>query len=200
MGTAKKRARKTKAEPASRGLTPAEVAGGKPSASLLHAQALVEERGGEVLAVFRDPLGGNGQLLAALPLESVAPTPFQRDLSEPHVERLRGVLAALDALSREFASVRTGRASASLLDAIRVDYYGTMTPIPQMASVAVPDAYKAAADRSLRFRLSPCPPAISRTRFPTSRGMSLKGRSCSTARWTGAVSIRPWRFCLRSRA
>jgi ribosome recycling factor len=48
--------------------------------------------------------------------------------------------AALDALSREFASVRTGRASASLLDGIRADYYGTMTPIPQMASVAVPDA------------------------------------------------------------
>jgi len=48
--------------------------------------------------------------------------------------------AALDALSREFASVRTGRASASLLDGIRVDYYGTMTPISQMASVSVPDA------------------------------------------------------------
>ncbi|HEX5041652.1 MAG TPA: ParB N-terminal domain-containing protein [Candidatus Polarisedimenticolaceae bacterium] len=96
MGTARKRARKAKAEPASRGLTPAEVAGGKPSAALLQARAAVEERGGEVLAMFRDPLGGNGQLLAALPLESVAPTPFQRDLSEPHVERLRGVLAALD--------------------------------------------------------------------------------------------------------
>jgi V/A-type H+-transporting ATPase subunit B len=37
-----------------------------------------------------------------------------------------------------------------------------------------------------RFRLSPCPPAISRTRFPTSPGMSPKGRSCSTASWTGA--------------
>jgi len=48
--------------------------------------------------------------------------------------------AALDSLSREFASVRTGRASASLLDGIRVDYYGTMTPITQMASVSVPDA------------------------------------------------------------
>ena len=48
--------------------------------------------------------------------------------------------AALEALGREFASVRTGRASASLLDGIRVDYYGTMTPIPQMASVSVPDA------------------------------------------------------------
>ncbi|HEU4370019.1 MAG TPA: ribosome recycling factor [Methylomirabilota bacterium] len=48
--------------------------------------------------------------------------------------------AALDALSREFATVRTGRASTALLDAIRVDYYGTPTPINQMASVSTPDA------------------------------------------------------------
>ena len=48
--------------------------------------------------------------------------------------------AALDGLAREFATVRTGRASASLLDAIRVDYYGTLTPLNQMASVTVPDA------------------------------------------------------------
>ena len=48
--------------------------------------------------------------------------------------------AALDALGREFASVRTGRAATALLDPIRVDYYGTSMPISQMASVAVPDA------------------------------------------------------------
>ena len=48
--------------------------------------------------------------------------------------------AALEALGREFATVRTGRASAGLLDAIRVDYYGTPTPITQMASVSTPDA------------------------------------------------------------
>jgi ribosome recycling factor len=48
--------------------------------------------------------------------------------------------AAVEALSREFASIRTGRASASLLDGIRVDYYGTPTPLNQMASVTVPDA------------------------------------------------------------
>src|SRR5437588_6717716 len=47
---------------------------------------------------------------------------------------------ALDALGREFAAVRTGRASAGLLDGIRVDYYGTPTPVNQMASVSVPDA------------------------------------------------------------
>src|SRR5712691_4409128 len=48
--------------------------------------------------------------------------------------------AALDTLGREFAAVRTGRASASLLDGVRVDYYGTPTPVNQMASVSVPDA------------------------------------------------------------
>jgi ribosome recycling factor len=47
---------------------------------------------------------------------------------------------ALDALGREFAAVRTGRASAGLLDGIRVDYYGTPTPVNQMASISVPDA------------------------------------------------------------
>jgi ribosome recycling factor len=48
--------------------------------------------------------------------------------------------AALEALGREFATVRTGRASTSLLDAVRVDYYGSPTPISQMASLSTPDA------------------------------------------------------------
>ena len=48
--------------------------------------------------------------------------------------------AALDGLSREFATVRTGRASTALLDSIRVDYYGNPTPISQMATVSTPDA------------------------------------------------------------
>jgi ribosome recycling factor len=47
---------------------------------------------------------------------------------------------ALEALAREFATVRTGRASTALLDAVRVDYYGTPTPISQMASLSTPDA------------------------------------------------------------
>ena len=48
--------------------------------------------------------------------------------------------SAIDALGKDFASVRTGRASTALLDPIRVDYYGTPTPISQMASVSTPDA------------------------------------------------------------
>jgi ribosome recycling factor len=48
--------------------------------------------------------------------------------------------AAVEVVGREFAGIRTGRASTGLLDAIRVDYYGNPTPVSQMASVAVPDA------------------------------------------------------------
>jgi ribosome recycling factor len=46
---------------------------------------------------------------------------------------------AIEALTRELASVRTGRASASLLDGLRVDYYGTPTPVNQVASISVPE-------------------------------------------------------------
>ncbi|MBE6182783.1 MAG: ribosome recycling factor [Bacillus sp. (in: Bacteria)] len=47
---------------------------------------------------------------------------------------------AIQAFSRELASIRAGRASASLLDKIMIDYYGAPTPINQLASVSVPEA------------------------------------------------------------
>ena len=47
---------------------------------------------------------------------------------------------SLESLSKDFASLRTGRASASLLDKIRVDYYGSETPINQVATISVPEA------------------------------------------------------------
>jgi ribosome recycling factor len=47
---------------------------------------------------------------------------------------------AHDALKRELTKLRTGRANAGMLDGIRVDYYGTPTPIGQMATVSVPEA------------------------------------------------------------
>ena len=47
---------------------------------------------------------------------------------------------SIDALNIELSRVRTGRASLSLLDGIRVDYYGTLTPLNQMASLSVPES------------------------------------------------------------
>lgn len=48
---------------------------------------------------------------------------------------------ALDNLDEAFASVRTGRANAMVLDKIRVDYYGVPTPINQMSAIKTPDAH-----------------------------------------------------------
>ena len=47
---------------------------------------------------------------------------------------------ALGALDRDFSRLRNGRASTGLVDNIKVDYYGTPTPISQLASVAIPDS------------------------------------------------------------
>ncbi|HZV95206.1 MAG TPA: ribosome recycling factor [Candidatus Nitrosocosmicus sp.] len=47
--------------------------------------------------------------------------------------------AAVELLTREFSGVRTGRANTALLDSLRVEAYGNMTPINQIASVSVPD-------------------------------------------------------------
>ncbi len=48
---------------------------------------------------------------------------------------------AIAALHDNFSTVRTGRANAMILDRIKVDYYGVMTPVNQMAAVKTPDAH-----------------------------------------------------------
>ena len=52
-------------------------------------------------------------------------------------KRMKG---ALEALRKEFNTVRTGRANPALLDRIEVEYYGSMTPLKGVANVSVPDA------------------------------------------------------------
>ena len=47
--------------------------------------------------------------------------------------------AAVDLLAREFSGVRTGRANTALLDNLRVEAYGNLTPLNQLASLSVPD-------------------------------------------------------------
>ncbi|MGD8362383.1 MAG: ribosome-recycling factor, partial [Gemmatimonadota bacterium] len=47
--------------------------------------------------------------------------------------------AALEAMRREFATVRTGKASPALLDTVRVEAYGTQMPLNQVSSISTPD-------------------------------------------------------------
>jgi len=46
----------------------------------------------------------------------------------------------VEATQREFSTIRTGRASSALVEGIKVDYYGALTPLKQMAAVSTPDA------------------------------------------------------------
>ncbi|MGQ9571310.1 MAG: ribosome recycling factor [Thermodesulfovibrionales bacterium] len=48
--------------------------------------------------------------------------------------------SAIESLKREFASIRTGRASLALLDGIMVNYYGTLTPLQQLSSLSIPES------------------------------------------------------------
>ena len=98
--TAKKARRSRKqpeVAPRSRGVAADALATGTPPAAVGRLAEAVEQDGGAVLATYRDPLGGSWQLLAGLPVERVEPTPYQRDLSEAHVAKLR---AAMDRLGR----------------------------------------------------------------------------------------------------
>ena len=49
---------------------------------------------------------------------------------------------AVEAMDRDFHTVRTGRASTSLVERITVDYYGTVTPLNQLASISVPESHQ----------------------------------------------------------
>jgi ParB family chromosome partitioning protein len=93
--TTTRRPRRKKAEPASKGLSAAEVASeaASPPTELLQG---IQEDGGQVLSVYRDPLGAHTVVFAALPIDKVEPTPYQRDLSEPHVKRLASAMERLD--------------------------------------------------------------------------------------------------------
>ncbi len=94
-GTRKRRARKAAA--GSRGLAPADLTAEAPSGPARDLAAAIERDGGVALASYRDPLGGHWVVLAALPIDKVEPTPYQRDLSDAHVRRLAD---AIDRLGR----------------------------------------------------------------------------------------------------
>ena len=60
-------------------------------------------------------------------------------LEEVFQELRAGIEKAIEALRRDMSKVRTGRATAGMLDSVRVDYYGTPTPLLQMANVSIPE-------------------------------------------------------------
>jgi len=59
-----------------------------------------------------------------------------KEIVTSHEDRMK---KSLEALKREYASLRAGRATPALLDKLTVDYYGSPTPLTQVANISVPE-------------------------------------------------------------
>jgi ParB family chromosome partitioning protein len=101
----KKPVRRRKVAPDSVGLTPAETRQ-ISDAGLDRLAAAIAADGGAVLTVYRDPFGGRPLALAALPIDRVEPTPYQRDPSDAHVKRLMGVIEKIGIFLDPIVAIR----------------------------------------------------------------------------------------------
>lgn len=91
---------------ASVGLTAAELQSAAPPGEVAHLHQAIEEDSGKVLAVYREPYGGRWLVLAALPIELVEPTPYQRNLSDTHVRKLEAVIGKIGRFLDPIIAVR----------------------------------------------------------------------------------------------
>lgn len=91
---------------ASVGLAAAELQAAAPPGAVAQLHRTIEEDGGKVLAVYREPYGGRWLVLAALPIELVEPTPYQRNLSDTHVRKLEAVIGKIGRFLDPIIAVR----------------------------------------------------------------------------------------------
>ena len=85
-------------------------------------------------------------------------------------------------LKRDLAGLRTGRASVALLDNIRVDYYGTMTPLKQVANVSTPEARLITIQPWEPQLIKEIEKALSNVRIRNHAIQRWKNHSCSRCR------------------
>jgi ParB family chromosome partitioning protein len=105
----KKAVRRKKAAPGSVGLVPSETKAA-PAPEVNKLIGAVEADGGAVLATYVEPYGGRPVLFVALPLNRVEPTPYQRDMSEPHVKRLMNVIEKIGCFLDPIIAIRQDQA------------------------------------------------------------------------------------------
>lgn len=84
--------KKPKAAPGSTGIAATEAVGGAPPSEIAALEQRITGVGGAVIGHYREPLGGNWCVFAMLPIDQVEPTPYQRELSKAHAERLATVI------------------------------------------------------------------------------------------------------------
>ena len=100
-------ARRRRPSGASTGLAATELQAAAPPGEVAVLHRAIEEDRGKVLSIYREPFGGRWLVLAALPIDLVEPTPYQRNLSETHVRRLESVIGKLGRFLDPIIAVRS---------------------------------------------------------------------------------------------
>jgi ParB family chromosome partitioning protein len=93
----------------STGLASIELQAAAPPGVVAELHQAVEQDGGKVLSVYRDPYGGQWLVLAALPIELVEPTPYQRNLSDSHVRKLEAAIGKIGRFLDPIITVRIAK-------------------------------------------------------------------------------------------
>ena len=115
-------------------LVATELALASPPAELTALTDAIRGDGGAVLAAYREPLGGHALLFAALPLDKVAPTPFQRDISDAHVRRLT---QAMDKTKRFLDPIIAVREKTEAADYWTPNGYHRLTALKELGAKTV---------------------------------------------------------------
>ncbi|MBX3350144.1 MAG: hypothetical protein KF747_15585 [Nitrospira sp.] len=91
------------------GLAAGELQAAAPPGAVAELHQQIETDGGRVLSAYREPYGGLWLVLAALPIELVQPTPYQRNISDTHVRKLEGVIGKIGRFLDPIITVRIAK-------------------------------------------------------------------------------------------
>ena len=106
--------RRRKPAGTSTGLAAAELQAEAAPPEVAELQRLIETDGGKVLTAYREPFAGRWLILAALPIDKVEPTPYQRNLSDAHLRKLETVIGKLGRFLDPIIAVRSEKGGAAM--------------------------------------------------------------------------------------
>ncbi|MGH7206286.1 MAG: chromosome partitioning protein ParB [Nitrospiraceae bacterium] len=98
--------RRRKPAGVSTALAATELQAAAPPGEVAELHRAIEGDGGKVLSLYREPYGGRWVVMAALPIELVEPTPYQRNLSDTHVRKLEAVIGKIGRFLDPIIAVR----------------------------------------------------------------------------------------------
>ncbi len=166
--------RKKKPAAGSTGLAAAETSSASPPAEVRALAQSIGDDGGVALATYREPFGGTWVVFAALPLDKVEPTPYQRELSKTHADKLTTVMQ------------KVGRFLDPLIAVRHEDRYWTPNGMHRLAAMRALGAQSITAlvlpDPEVQFRI---------LALNTEKAHNLRDKSLEVVRMAKAMAADP---------